>query len=498
MSASREKKKRQELASSGVVDPKAARAAEQKAAEHRSNVIYAAAAVAFVVLAVALWLYNSGIFQRSQTAVTVDGEKYSVAQTTFHYAELCSQYASMFGQEYLQNLKTQEYGNDGYDTWDDYFKAEAVENLKFVHAAKTAAKAAGFTLSSEDQAMLKDSIESVKQSAANAGYTYNAYLKANFGATMTPSVFESCMEDELLASRYIDYYGEENFVYTDDEIEAYYQENKDSYDVVDCAYAVVDGMPETETDADGNAIEATDEEWEASMSAARATAEEILAAYEAGGDLEELASSYGASYSTSTPGASSNCGMWLFDESRRSGDADVIENEPGSNYYVAVFNSRKRDDSASSYNVRHILVTADNLELAEGEEADDEQIAAKASEILASWDGTEDGFAKLANEYSQDGGSNTAGGLYEDVNRGDMVSAFEDWCYEPGRQSGDTGIVASDYGYHIMYFVGYGSTPYWHYACENAMRNADAAAWQDSLVEGVNAEINSKGMRSVG
>lgn len=497
MSASREKKKRQELASSGAVDPKAARAAEQKAAEHRSNVLYAVAAAAFVVLAVALWVYNSGFFQRSQTAVTVDGEKYTVAQTAFYYGQVCNQYASMFGQEYLQTLKTQEYGSDGFDTWNDYFKYEAVEDLKFIHAAKKAAKAAGFTLDSEDQAVLQANVDRMKNSASEAGYTYNNYLKAVFGASMTPSVFEKCLEDQFIASRYIDQYGEENFVYTEDEIEAYYQENKDSYDVVDCAYAVVNGAPETQTDADGNTIEATDEEKEAAMSAAKATAEQILADYKAGGDLEQLANSYGVSYSTSTPGASSNCGMWLFDESRKTGDADVIENEPGSNYYVAVFNSRERNESLD-YNVRHILVTAGNLGLAEGEEATDEQISAKASEILASWDGTEDGFAKLANEYSQDGGSNTTGGLYENVNKGDMVSAFEDWCYEPGRQSGDTGIVQSSYGYHIMYFVGYGSTPYWHSACEDAMRNDDANAWQDSLVEGVVAETNKSGMNNVG
>lgn len=497
MSASREKKKRQELASSGAVDPKAARAAEQKAAEHRSNVLYATVAIAFVVLAVALWVYNSGLFQRSQTAVTIDGEKYTVAQAAYYYGEVCNQYASMFGQEYLQTLKTQEYSSGEFDTWNDYFKAEAVESLKFVHAAKAAAKADGYTLDAADQATLQANLDNVKKTASDAGYSYKNYLKAAFGATMTPAVFEKCLEEEFLASRYIDQYGEKNFVYTDDEIEAYYQENKNTYDVVDCAYVVVNGMPETQTDADGNAIEATDEETEAAMSAAKAAAEEILAAYKAGGDLEELASSHDATYSTSAPSPSSNCGMWLFDESRKPGDADVIENDAGSNYYVAVFNGRERNE-ALSYNVRHILVTADNLGLAEGEEASDEQISAKASEILASWDGTEDGFAKLANEYSQDGGSNTAGGLYEDVNKGDMVSAFEDWCYEPGRQSGDTGIVESSYGYHIMYFVGYGSTPYWHYACENAMRNRDAAQWQDSLVEGVSAEINSNGMRNVG
>ena len=109
MSASREKKKRQEFLASGAVDPKAARAAEQKAAERRSNILYCTVAVIFVVVAAALLVYNSGIIQRSQTAVTIDGQKYTVPQAAYYYQQVCNNYGSMFGQEYLQTLKTQSY-----------------------------------------------------------------------------------------------------------------------------------------------------------------------------------------------------------------------------------------------------------------------------------------------------------------------------------------------------------------------------------------------------
>ena len=33
--------------------------------------------------------------------------------------------------------------------------------------------------------------------------------------------------------------------------------------------------------------------------------------------------------------------------------------------------------------------------------------------------------------------------------------AFEDWCYEDGRQAGDTGIVESSYGFHIIKCTGH-------------------------------------------
>ena len=81
----------------------------------------------------------------------------------------------------------------------------------------------------------------------------------------------------------------------------------------------------------------------------------------------------------------------------------------------------------------------------------------KANDIYQEWldgDKTEDSFADLANQYSDDTGSNTNGGLYEGVADGDMVETVNDWLFADGRQAGDTGVISSDYGYHIMYFVG--------------------------------------------
>lgn len=499
MSASREKKRRQELLAGGAVDPKAARAAEQRAAERKSNIMYATVAVIFVVVAVALVVYNSGIFQGSQTAVTIDGENYSVAKTSYYYGQVCNSYASMFGMDYLQSMKSQSF--DDERTWDDYFKEEAVNNMRFIHAAVTAAKADGLSLDADDRQLIQANVDSAKESAKAAGYGYGAYLKAVYGQYMSSSVFENCLEDQILASKYANKYGEENFVYSDEEIQAYYEENKSSYDLVNGGYVAISGTPETKTDADGNAIEATEAEKAAALIAASDTANAILDDVRAGTSLEDAAAKYdnvsytGGEEMTASTGVA---GEWLFDEGRKAGDVEVLTDESTSLYYVLQFNSRARNE-APNYNVRHILVTAANLDLPDGESATEEQLTAKAEQILKEWDGTEDGFAKLAEQYSQDGGSNTNGGLYEEVSKGDMISPFEDWCYESGRKSGDTGVVYyAGTGAHIMYFVGYGDHPYWYTACENALRSSDQSEWQNSLTDSATAEINAGGMKNVG
>lgn len=135
-------------------------------------------------------------------------------------------------------------------------------------------------------------------------------------------------------------------------------------------------------------------------------------------------------------------------------------------------------------NVRHILVYpegADGTNLATQEFSEEVWAASekKAQEILDQFlagDKTEESFAALANEYSEDPGSNTNGGLYENVSEGEMVAAFNDWCFDAARQVGDTGIVKTNYGYHVMYFSG-SQTTWQKYARNDYMvENATAAA----------------------
>ena len=118
-------------------------------------------------------------------------------------------------------------------------------------------------------------------------------------------------------------------------------------------------------------------------------------------------------------------------------------------------------DSGKLIDVRHILVVPQGgTEDENGEVTYSDQewadCLAEAEGILNEWktgDATENSFADLANTYSQDTGSNTTGGLYSYVYLGEMVEPFEQWCFDESRQYGDTGIVKTDFGYHIMYFV---------------------------------------------
>ena len=132
-------------------------------------------------------------------------------------------------------------------------------------------------------------------------------------------------------------------------------------------------------------------------------------------------------------------------------------------------------DMGKYVDVRHILLmpeggTTDENGNTVYSEEEWEACRAAAQQILDQWlagEATEEAFAELANTHSTDPGSNTNGGLYENVCEGQMVPTFNDWCFDESRQYGDNGLVLTDYGYHIMFFVD--SRDIWYVTVEQDM-----------------------------
>ena len=135
-------------------------------------------------------------------------------------------------------------------------------------------------------------------------------------------------------------------------------------------------------------------------------------------------------------------------------------------------------DSGIYVDVRHILIMPETTGTdAEGNaiSSDEDWAAAeaKAQEVLDLWlagKKTEESFAELAVEHSEDTGSVNNGGLYENVYVGQMVPEFEEWCFDESRKTGDYGIVKTTYGYHIMFFVE--ATDIWYHTAESEMMSA--------------------------
>lgn len=128
--------------------------------------------------------------------------------------------------------------------------------------------------------------------------------------------------------------------------------------------------------------------------------------------------------------------------------------------------------------VRHILI-APVLKDDDGNAIDSKtawaNALAKAEAVLALYKKNaggeidEEAFAALVEDNTADGGSKTNGGLYKEFYKGEMVQPFEDWSFDSTRKYGDTGIVETDFGYHIMFFVE--GQEQWHYYAEYQLKS---------------------------
>ena len=518
MSASREKKNRQDLSKSDWTDPKTAREAQQRKAEKRSNTVYATIAVVFVLVAAVSLVWKSQIFQKKATAAIVGGEKYTAAETSYYfnqtYQSFLNQnyyYLSYLGLDTSSDLRDQAYpGGEEGETWFDYFMDQALQQMITVKALNDHAAADGFTWTDEMQAGLDSSIASLKESVSSSGYytSFKQYLTATYGATMTEKVFTEQAKATHLAQAYATAHSD-SLTYTDAQLEETYQANPNSYDKV--AYKAIrfSGAVTASTDADGNTEEVTDEMRADAMAAAKAAADSAYTAFQSGESLKALSeNSENATY-TDNDGVSYSAdalGTWLFDSARRPGDSAVVEDSAGSAYYVVTFGERFRDEY-ELVNVRHILIKPEATELSEDDEGYEADVQAKkdaakaqAEELLAQWksgEATADAFAALAQEKSQDPGSAADGGLIPDISKDSgYVESFKNWCFEKGRKDGDTGIVESSYGYHIMYCDSHG-LPYWESLVRNSLLSTDMTSWYAEMTEGYTAEQQS-GVRYVG
>lgn len=518
MSASQEKKRRQGVRGAEMDKLAAEQAAAQKKksiARVRNTII----AVVVVLAIAAIVVINSNLFYTGMSAVTINGTDFTAAEVSYLYnttylnyvaeqSELASSYGmdaatylSMMGLDPQVSLKEQTYPIDTSKTWHDYFLEETMNRLKEVAMYSNAAKEAGYTLDEEDQKVIENDLTTLTSYAeVNSYANLKQYLAARYGKGVTEDTVREMIGIGRLASKYSEDM-KASFTYEDAELDEWYAQNKDSYALLSYYEFFIDGSVSADIE------EPTDEQKAEAMAAAKEKAEAFAAKVSDETSFAEQALVYAtenlaggsASADVSLKKAlgsnlSATYSKWMLDAERKLNDVTVAEASSG--YYVVMFVDRSDNDYALQQ-VRHILVKA--AANSDGEFTDAAKATAKetAEKYLAEWKAgaaTEESFAEMANRYSEDGGSNTTGGLYDKVMKEAYVPEFEAFAFEEGRKPGDTGIVygetqgSSPYaGYHIMYYVGEGQL-YSRYIAETQMRSNDYSAWREAQIASAKTE----------
>ena len=530
MSASNKKKLRKEQEAAKLTEKQRSAQKEAKKVNLYTAafvIVLALLLIVAIVVGVRQAVTNSGIREKKTTALTVGTHEISNAELNYYYMDAVNNfysnygsYAAMFGLDVTQPLNEQVVDTATGATWADDFLDSAKSTAQAAYALADAAEAAGYTLPEENRASIQNAISSMDVYATLYGYSSGEdYLKAIYGKGATVESYQAYCERNALAQAYQEFYSD-SLTYTDEDLRAAEADNYSAYSsfTYQTYYLAASRFLTGGTTDENGTTTYSDEEKAASIAAAEEAAkaltgadiDSIEALDAAIADLEINADTQAASTAyDNTRYSSVNSAYldWITDSSRKEGDmayfanTSVSTDESGAetttvNGYYVVYFIRSTDNNFPLSNVRHILVTPEHIH-DEGEEAhadgetysEEELAAAKktAEEILAEWkagEATEESFAALANEKSADG-DGTTGGLYENISSdSSYVANFKNWALD-GHKSGDTGIVETEYGYHVMYYVGDTDYTYRDYQIETDLRNADVSEWYSQTVAAV-------------
>lgn len=449
-----------------------------------------------------------------------------------YYNTFGNYWAIMLGFDTTKSLNEQTYDEESGKTWAEYFMDTAIETAHDTYSLYDDATTNNYSLPEDEQTDLDSYLDSLDSYATYYGYSsVKSYLRSNYGNGATEDGYKNYYSVCTLASSYLSKYADD-LEYDLEDYRAYEKDKFDDYSTVSYVHYTMNYnayLGEGTKSEDGKTTIWTDAEKDAARVALKADLQAIMSS-----DIKDKESfdkaiqtlkinkvdetDKEAKKPTATEVTDAffenitlHAGAleWLKESSRIAGEIKAFEvynyadhedpeHEHGDNcgcsrtvdgYTIVLFTERD-DNTTKMANVRHILVKFQGGTKDEDGNttySEDEKKAAKeeAEKLLKQWqDGkaNEESFGELANKESDDqNGKVTNGGLYEDIYPGQMVEPYEEWCFAEGRKAGDTGIVETEYGYHVMYYSSTDEMSYRDLMIDSDLRAEDTEKWQDGL-----------------
>ncbi len=453
-----------------------------------------------------------------------------------------------------------DFPEDQTPMWTDFFAYTAKNNLKSIKSGVAEAKKLGLELDEDDLKSVQSNIDSTKSNAESSGYSLSAYLRAYYGKGLSEKLFRSILEEQQLYSKLNDTKEKElKDALSKEDVQKAFDDGLTTYAVASFRSYNVNAETTVNEEDGSEAVtdetRAVAKKRAEAIIAASTSENNFLSAVQKDANAQKDDTNYltddnstlheNVSYSDAQSAVSDTEFLsTLFTKSVKPGTTYLAEAEKGYTVCYILQGAHEPDDTVT-YDVRHILVkfpadeaddtaeetaeeaadaetetteaaeetaeeiTVEALDLSayddvkvaldvDGESATDKATYQKAQNILKEYlDGehTEDAFAALAKKYSEDSNASD-GGIYEDVAVGQMVAPFEDWALAKGRKAGDVGIVETQYGYHIMYFVKTDSTP-WDDTVRKDLVSQDLNDYMQALADSEDFAVNVESQKGI-
>lgn len=539
MSASDKKKLRREQNAAAMTERQLKEKKEAKKLKIYTitfAVIVALAVVIVLGVLIGRAVDQSGVLDRNTHALTVGSHELNSAELNYFYMDTINrtytEWYSMYGQyvaaylpmmggpDLTKSLGSQIYDPETNTSWGDYFVEQAIVSAKSTYALYDAAVKAGHKLTDEEQASLDSSFTDLEKLASDNKVSVKDYLKYSYGFGSTEESFKAYSEVCALAqSYYAAHY--DSLTYDDAarrEHEKDIYDEFSSYSYVSFQMSYSDFLPAKEKDEDGKEIAHTEEQIAAARAAVEAAAKQVAEDTTINSKLRldkvlqtlevyKEKTSFSTEYTDNLYGSvNETIREWVAADERKEGDLTYIpytsttKDEDGkettvtNGYYVVLFNGSTENKDPLA-NVRHLLVaftggstdSSGNVTYSDEEKKKAKDEAESLYEEWKKGEATEESFIELVKKYTDDEGSKENGGLYEEITpASNYVENFLNWCIDD-RKPGDTEVIETEYGYHIMYYSSDDELTYRDYMIDSALRTEDMTEWYDGLVEAVTA-----------
>lgn len=470
--------------------------------------IFVAVVAVLVVLGVRYYTVPNGkegeLMNPGSVAMTVGDTDVSVGTYNYYYSRIVSNYEMYASYGYYDLDTTKDYSkqyttdDDGNKiTWLEMFQNKTIDQIQYVTAYYEAALDDGMTLTSDQKKDINDQLDTLKTSASEASESLDDYIAENYGEYCTLETLETVQKQAYIAQNYYQKMISDSEV-PDDEFNAYFKENSKKY--YNCDYAFIEMTYDTTSDETKKESVEKAKSYLSKISSVKDMKKivpdacaDLIKQYISNGYFEDEDAAVDAlseymenTMSSTDTSFGEETSKWLFSDDTKVGDTTYYCDEDNGFIYLILKTGKPKLDESTTYSVRHILImpgddTEDSTDSSDTESqtekkyTDEEWAAAKekAEKLLAEFnkgDKSEYSFAMLAEKNSDDkestssGSSGLFGGMIEGTKEGAMVPEFEKWALDNSRKYGDTGIVKSDYGYHIMFFID--ACPQYEYNCK--------------------------------
>ncbi len=495
-----------------------------------ANKVISIVLCAVIVLGVVAFSLN--YYGALQRVIKIGGvgsdQSVSIAEYEYYYMRAYNQvrYQAQYYQYYYQtsngydlSLTPEEQTQttkdaDGNEiTWAEKLHEDTLEIIQLHKAYYNEALKMGLKLTKADEAFIDKQIEDLRDEAKSAGsnssssnsenkvtYSLNAYLRKVYGGSINERFLRKQLKIQVLAQKYLtERTNEIAKDYDQKDIDAEYKKDTTAYDFVTFrAYTFKtteltkedketdDALKARQAKANAEVKKNANDFYNAVTNDATFTAKAKELNKDTADYNVDKETKYSMLKSTAQSTFSEDAAKWLFDSSTKVGSKKLFSDEENGKYIVVLALSKPHQEQTVT--ARHILFQTKDQN--SGNDLSEEEIAKKktqAEDVLKKFnegDKTEDSFAALANEYNEDTGSSSNGGLYEHIYPGQMVTEFNDWVFDANRKAGDVELVETDYGYHIIYFVAKDGKDYYDSAIRSSKANKDIETETKALQEG--------------